>query len=49
MLKRASDEPHANALSKMVDVLEDAENNGLISPTQSRALLKKVAVNLSPS
>ncbi|KAL6847326.1 hypothetical protein ACP4OV_023179 [Aristida adscensionis] len=46
MLKRVSEEPLGHAASIMADVLEDAENSGIISASQKRTLLQEIASRL---
>jgi diacylglycerol kinase (ATP) len=46
MLKRVSEEPIGHAASIMADVLENAENNGIITASQKRTLLHEIASRL---
>ncbi|KAK3136846.1 hypothetical protein QOZ80_5BG0443380 [Eleusine coracana subsp. coracana] len=46
MLKRVSEEPLSHAASIMADILENAENEGMISATQKRTLLQEIASRL---
>lgn len=46
MLKRVSEEPMGHAASIMADVLENAENSGIISAAQKRTLLQEIASRL---
>lgn len=46
MLKRVSEEPLGHAASVMADILENAENNGIISALQKRTLLQEIASRL---
>lgn len=46
MLKRVSEEPLGHAASVMADILENAENSGIISASQKRTLLQEIASRL---
>ncbi|XP_066357777.1 diacylglycerol kinase 1-like [Miscanthus floridulus] len=46
MLKRVSEEPLGHAASVMADILEKAENSGIISASQKRTLLQEIASRL---
>jgi diacylglycerol kinase (ATP) len=46
MLKRVSEEPLSHAASIMADILENAENEGIVSATQKRTLLQEIASRL---
>uniref|UniRef100_A0A0A9EXX0 Cl798_1 n=1 Tax=Arundo donax TaxID=35708 RepID=A0A0A9EXX0_ARUDO len=46
MLKRVSEEPFGHAASIMADILENAENSGVISALQKRTLLQEIASRL---
>uniref|UniRef100_A0A0E0MNX4 Multifunctional fusion protein n=1 Tax=Oryza punctata TaxID=4537 RepID=A0A0E0MNX4_ORYPU len=46
MLKRVSEEPIGHAASIMADVLENAENSGIITASQKRTLLHEIASRL---
>ncbi|XP_062202692.1 diacylglycerol kinase 1-like [Phragmites australis] len=46
MLKRVSEEPLGHAASIMADILENAENSGVISASQKRTLLQEIASRL---
>jgi diacylglycerol kinase (ATP) len=46
MLKRVSEEPLGHAASIMADILENSENEGIISATQKRTLLQEIASKL---
>jgi len=46
MLKRVSEEPLGHAASVMADILENAENSGIISAMQKRTLLQEIASRL---
>ncbi|KAI8543237.1 hypothetical protein RHMOL_Rhmol08G0201800 [Rhododendron molle] len=47
MLKRAEEEPLGHAAAIIIDVLENAETNRVITASQKRALLQEMALKLS--
>ncbi|XP_011621123.2 diacylglycerol kinase 1 [Amborella trichopoda] len=47
MLKRTAEEPLGHAAAIIADVLENAESNRIITPSQKRALLQEMALRLS--